>query len=83
MDIQLNNDYNQLYNVKTFIHKDYLVIQLESNSGKYSKRFKLDELQGFNRYFKQSVDLELAKKDLIGKYIINEIKKENNAIIYF
>ena len=87
MDIQLNNDYNQLYNVKTFIHKDYLVIQLESNSGKYSKRFKLDELQGFNRYFRQSVDLELAKKDLIdlfeGKYIINEIKEENNAIIYF
>ena len=87
MEVKLNDKFNKLYNSKIYIDKDNLILELESKSTKYSKKFKLDELQQMHRYFKQSSNLELAKNDLNElfeeKYTINENNEENDAVIYF
>ena len=59
MEVKLNDKFNKLYNSKIYIDKDNLILELESKSTKYSKKFKLDELQQMHRYFKQSSNLEL------------------------
>ena len=66
----------RLINIKTYIQKDYIVLELESDTGKFSKEYKLDQLKNIERYFSQSNDLEIALADLNDlfeeKYTIEE-----------
>ena len=64
MKVVLNDEYNKLYDMKTYISKDYLVLKLESESGKYSKQYNLEQLKQIDRYFNMSRNLEEAQKDL-------------------
>ena len=86
MKVVLNDEYNKLYDMKTYISKDYLVLKLESESGKYSKQYNLEQLKQIDRYFNMSRNLEEAQKDLnelFGeKYSILE-KKEEDVTIQF
>ena len=86
MKVVLNDEYNKLYDMKTYISKDYLVLKLESESGKYSKQYNLEQLKQIDRYFNMSRNLEEAQKDLnelFGeKYSILE-KDEEDVTIQF
>ena len=86
MKVVLNDEYNKLYDMKTYISKDYLVLKLESESGKYSKQYNLEQLKQIDRYFNMSRNLEDAQKDLnelFGeKYSILE-KDEEDVTIQF
>ena len=86
MKVVLNDEYNKLYDMKTYISKDYLVLKLESESGKYSKQYNLEQLKQIDRYFNMSRNLEEAQKDLNelfdGKYSILE-KEEEDVTIQF
>jgi hypothetical protein len=41
MEVKLNDKFNKLYNSKIYIDKDNLILELESKSTKYSKKFNL------------------------------------------
>ena len=86
MKVVLNDEFNKLYDMKTYISKDYLVLKLESESGKYSKQYNLEQLKQIDRYFNMSRNLEEAQKDLnelFGeKYSILE-KDEEDVTIQF
>ena len=86
MKVTLNDEYKQLYDIKIYIQKNNLVLELESGSGKYSRQYNLEQLQTIDRYFKQSENIEQAQNDLNnlfeGKYTIIE-NKEEDAIIQF
>ena len=75
-EFKLYDESKRLINVKTYIQKDYIVLELESDTGKYSKEYKLDQLKNIERYFEQSKDLEIALTDLNDlfeeKYTIEE-----------
>ena len=63
MKVVLNDEYNKLYDMKTYISKDYLVLKLESESGKYSILEKEEE----------DVTIQFKKNDI--KFILDNIQK--------
>ena len=75
-EFKLYDESKRLIKVKTYIQKDYIVLELESDTGKFSKEYKLDQLKNIERYFSQSNDLEIALADLNDlfeeKYTIEE-----------
>jgi len=69
-------DYNhKSYNFKAYIQKDYMIFQLESDTKKYSNKYKLEDLIELDKYFSQFSTLEEALDDLndiIKDYLIEE-----------
>lgn len=77
---------NKTYIPRTYIQKDYIVFDIESDSDKFSKQFKLDDLKMLSEYFNMSNDLESGLSDLNDlireKYSIEE-NEESFIIIYY
>ena len=84
MEIETNNQNNE---VKSYIQKDYIVIELELDSEKYSKNFTLERLRAIDRYFYMSRNLEEALKDLKDlfktAYTIEKKEKYINVVINY
>ena len=72
---------NRRYEIKTYIQKDYIVFDLESDSNIYSKQFRFEHLQKIDRYFKQPDNIEDALKDLNGLFTENYSIEENSESI--
>ena len=75
---------NKIYNIKSFVEEDKIVIEIETGLSKYSNKYDFEYLQKF-RFFRMSDDLEEAFEDLKSlfseEYSIEE--KGNNLEIIF
>ena len=60
----MNNEFNLIDNIKTYIQRDYLVLEFESDSGKYTRNYSLEQLHNLDNYFKQFEELEEVLNDL-------------------
>ena len=60
MEVELKDNSQEKYIAKVFIQKDYIVLELESDSEKYSRQFTLEQLYNNDKYFKQADKLEEA-----------------------
>ena len=76
MEINLLNKFQKVYKAKLYIQRDYIVFQVESDLGKFSKQFTLEQLQNLDRYFRQSENLDDGINDIKylfeNKYSIDE-----------
>ena len=84
MEVELKDNSQEKYITKVFIQKDYIVLELEPDSEKYSRQFTLEQLYNYDNYFRQAVNLEDVPNllyDLFeGKYLIE--KKRRVTWIY-
>ena len=75
---------NKIYNIKSFVEEDKIVIEIETGLSKYSNKYDFEYLQKF-RFFRMSDDLEEAFEDLKSlfseEYSIEE--KGNNLELIF
>ena len=79
MDAEIKRKLEKKYKYKAFIQKDYIVLEIETDSEKYSTFLFLDKLQKEYKYFKQAENIEEALdylKDLLKKNCIVEEKEE-------
>ena len=65
MDAEKKNNSQNEYKPKAFIQKNYIVLELESDSEKYSKQFTYENLLSNEKYFKQAENIEEALDLLI------------------
>ena len=61
---ELYDNSKKLFKAKTYIQKDYIVLELESDSEKYLKKYNLVQLKNMSGYFLESNDLKTALRDL-------------------
>ena len=87
MEIILRNKFQKIYKTKLYIKGENIILQLESDLGKYSRKMSLEELKEIDRYFEQSRNLEEALNDLKylfeEKYSIDENEENINIIIHY
>ena len=79
MDAEIKRKSEKKYKYKTFIQKDYIVLEIETDSDKYSKLLFLDQLKNEYKYFRQADNLEEALdllKDLFEEDCIIQEKEE-------
>ena len=96
MEIELKDNSQEKYIAKVFIQKDYIVLELESDSEKYSRQFTLKQLYNYDNYFRQAVNLEdapnllydlfeeiysIEKKEETLEFIINYKKRKIKFIL--
>ena len=60
MEVELKDNSQEKYIAKVFIQKDYIVLELESDSEKYSRQFTLEQLYNNDKYFKHADKFEEA-----------------------
>jgi len=63
-EFELYDNSKNLIKAKTYIQKDYIVLELESKSEKYLKEYNLVQLKNIGGYFHESNDLKTALRDL-------------------
>ena len=83
MDAESKEKYEKKYKYKAFIQKDYIVLEIESDSEKYFTLLFLEQLQNNYKYFKQSENLEDALDDLKDLFKENYIIEEKDEKIYY
>ena len=79
MEAEIKRKSEKKYKYKAFIQKDYIVLEIETDSEKYSTFLFLDKLQKEYKYFKQAENIEEALdylKDLLKENCIVEEKEE-------
>ena len=84
MEVELKDNSQEKYIAKVFIQKDYIVLELESDSEKYSRQFTLKQLYNYDNYFRQAVNLEDAPNllyDLFEEIYSIEKKEETLEFI--
>ena len=82
---ELYDSLNKLYKTKTYVNGNNIAIEIESDTERYLKEYKFDQLKSINRYFNMSNNLEEAFKDLNdlfkNEYSIEEKENEDCLIL--
>ena len=82
---ELYDSLNKLYKTKTYVNGNNIAIEIESDTERYLKEYKFDQLKSINRYFNMSSNLEEAFKDLNdlfkNEYSIEEKENEDCLIL--
>ena len=79
-EIKELNINGKIYNVNCYIEKDKIVVEIESDSGKYSNQYVLEQLQKF-KVFKMSEDINEALNDLKEMFDgVVLIEEKNNSL---
>lgn len=58
IEADLKDKNQKIFKAKSFIQKNYIILELESETEKYSNRFTFEQLIDHDKYFKQSDNLE-------------------------